>query len=178
MDVRNIIGRPDDGEPEEGAAAFGRDSTGAVRIDCRDCALNPDPVRPECIRCVSAAISRLGDTDCIILSKVRDMQISRDAAELLCRLSSVMGAPVKDPEGKYCEGCERRPTDVVGKLWEGFPDPSFDEASSRVWIGPGEDPECMICLQRTSMLIRNAERGLKTVREMAAEMSGRRWNDD
>lgn len=149
------------------------DATGTLNIDCKACGREPDPRTNECIRCISAAVSAEGAGDRIILHKIRDMQITGDAAELICDLSSVMSAPVRDPDDRQCSDCPRRPSEIMEELWSGFPNPKFSECASKVWVGPGEDPECVICLQRTSMHIRNAEKGMSAIRERVADITGR-----
>lgn len=56
-----------------------------------------------------------------------------------------------------CQNCECSPRALLAPVWDAFPETVFDDMRQRLAHGVPKDDSCRSCMQRSGMILDNAE---------------------
>ncbi len=136
-------------------------------IDCRECPQVPELRSPNCVKCIVGSISRCGNAENIRLRTSRDTEISGRAVEILCQLAAIdrSSRPLSEEKDHKCKECVYSCKNIFGIAWEGFPDPYFESARTKLLEYKTSNSKCDTCLQKTYRALDQAELGLTNIKK-------------
>ena len=139
-----------------------------LHIECRKCKRAPNIRSSECMGCMVDCITECGNADRIRLRTSRDLELSGQAAELLCELAGIRmfaKSVHRGLKGRNCAGCEHSCERVLASAWSGFPEPSFDTARNGLMKFSPSSPACSNCIQKSYRILDQTELNMGNFRK-------------
>lgn len=168
MDLRALVTGRKGGEERE--AFLSGDS---LVIDCRGCALAPDPGSRECLACMVGSMCRIGGAERVVLRTGRDVEISGRASRAVKDVASLRrwSTPADRPRG-LCRRCPVSRAAIVGRVWERFPDAMTDGLAEEVASHTPDRDGCRECAAATIRALEQIDAGMGSIRRRIVESGG------